>query len=114
MEVSVASPSLIEVRLFKRDQWAGDVEAPGVAVACSPARGVLAARARVPLRVRVYADCWGLYRDQLLIQVQDVAPVVLDVWVQADGAPLQLALAPAAPPGRQPTMWHVFTILKAY
>nr|XP_049694118.1 uncharacterized protein LOC110383233 [Helicoverpa armigera] len=93
-------------RTLDADEWASGVRAAGVALACVPARGVLAARACTALAVRVYADCWGLYHDQLLIQIAGVAPVVLDVWVEALGPPLQLALRPApAPADRPPTMW---------
>ncbi|CAH0585978.1 unnamed protein product [Chrysodeixis includens] len=82
-------------RKLVSEQWDGDVPAPGVAVQCAPAGGVLAAHAEVRVHVRVLADCWGLYHDQLLVQVENVEPLVLDVWVEALGPPLQLALRPA-------------------
>lgn len=46
------------------------MRAPGVALQVAPSAGVLAAHARAPLHVSVYADCWGLYHDQLLILVR--------------------------------------------
>lgn len=94
-------------RSLAPDQWAGDVRAPGVALQVAPSAGVLAAHARAPLHVSVYADCWGLYHDQLLILIDNIEPIVLDVWVEAVGAPLQLAIsAPPAPSLDDiPTMW---------
>ncbi|XP_075977863.1 uncharacterized protein LOC142977675 [Anticarsia gemmatalis] len=102
-----------ECKTLDTDAVSCGVAAPGVALWCAPARGVLAARAHVDLRLLVYADCWGLYRDEILIQVEDVEPIVLQVWVQAVGAPLHVKLLPqaaAAPPAllaplAPPTVW---------
>ncbi|XP_069365312.1 uncharacterized protein [Maniola hyperantus] len=56
-------------RTIDTEQWAGDVHASGAVLQCAPRGGVLGARGRAALVVSAYADCWGLYRDQLLIQV---------------------------------------------
>ncbi|KAH9638747.1 hypothetical protein HF086_002203 [Spodoptera exigua] len=57
-------------RTLATEEWAAGAGAAGVALQCAPARGVLAAHAHAPLRLSVYADCWGLYHDQLLILVR--------------------------------------------
>ncbi|XP_073956444.1 uncharacterized protein [Choristoneura fumiferana] len=86
------------------DRWAGDVRAPGVALQCAPAAGACAAGARAAIDVAVYADCWGCYRDQLLIMVEGVEPVVVDVWVEVVGRPLKFATA-GDDPEYDATMW---------
>ncbi|KAL0839196.1 hypothetical protein ABMA28_017164 [Loxostege sticticalis] len=57
---------------LRTDAWAVDVRDPGLAIEISPACGVLGARASLALTVSVYADCWGLYRDQILIKVREI------------------------------------------
>ncbi|CAB3221206.1 unnamed protein product [Arctia plantaginis] len=90
---------------LRQDKWADEVCESGVALACCPASGTLASRAQVELRVQVYADCWGLYRDQILIQVKDVDPIVLDVWIHVEGPALQFKIQPNYTPQDLPTMW---------
>ncbi|KAF9407257.1 hypothetical protein HW555_012661 [Spodoptera exigua] len=96
-------------RTLATEEWAAGAGAAGVALQCAPARGVLAAHARASLRLSVYADCWGLYHDQLLILIDDVEPIVLDVWIEAVGPPLQLAINAITRPEQSldvaPTMW---------
>ncbi|KAG6449224.1 hypothetical protein O3G_MSEX005921 [Manduca sexta] len=83
----------VHTRTLHADQWLCDVRAPGVRLQCSPARGALPPRSAADVLVSVYAACWGLYRDQILIHVEGVEPVVLDVWVQAVGVPLHFAIS---------------------
>ncbi|XP_013134078.1 PREDICTED: uncharacterized protein LOC106099931 [Papilio polytes] len=71
-----------------------DAEAAGVRVQCLPAGGVLVAGGTSHLALGVHAHTWGLYRDQLLLQTEQMAPLVLDVWAEVVGAPLQFALRP--------------------
>ncbi|KAL0883530.1 hypothetical protein ABMA27_016895, partial [Loxostege sticticalis] len=93
-------------RTLTTDAWAVDVRDPGLAIEISPACGVLGARASLALTVSVYADCWGLYRDQILIKIEKLEPIVADVWVEAVGPPLQLMRAPSdGGTDLAPTLW---------
>ncbi|CAH0715906.1 unnamed protein product, partial [Brenthis ino] len=69
--------------------------APGVALQCAPAAGKLPPRGLVKLTVAVCADSWGLYHDQIVIQVEHLEAIVIDVWVEVTGSPLQFALRPS-------------------
>lgn len=51
------------------DEWAQDIRDPGVVVQCCPREGVLSAQETIDFVVQVYADCWGLYHDQVLLKV---------------------------------------------
>ncbi|XP_045772964.1 uncharacterized protein LOC123872625 [Maniola jurtina] len=96
-------------RTVDREQWAGDVHCSGVVLDVRARGGRLAARRSVAVRVSAYAACWGLYRDQLLIQVEGLSPLVLDVWVQAVGAPLQFPLRPAPRTAHPPALWMSYS-----
>ncbi|CAH2096668.1 unnamed protein product [Euphydryas editha] len=86
------------------EQWAGDVREPGVVLQCEPASGELRACTKIVVQVSVYADCWGLYHDQILIQIENLEPLILDVWIEAVGLPLEFALRPNDIQ-TQPTLW---------
>ncbi|XP_053609178.1 uncharacterized protein LOC128674563 [Plodia interpunctella] len=98
------------VTTLAADKWAANMRDPGVAMEVLPARGQLApgrcARAGAEpasvarVAVDVYADCAGLYHDQLLVQIENVEPIIVDVWVEALAVPLVFYSAPAgdAPP----------------
>ncbi|CAB3221204.1 unnamed protein product [Arctia plantaginis] len=92
-------------RTIETDQWAGDVCESGVALSCHPTSGVLASCAHVEIIVQVYADCWGVYRDQILIQVENVDPIVVDIWMQVIGSPLQFKIQPNYSQDELPIMW---------
>ncbi|XP_059045663.1 uncharacterized protein LOC131841361 [Achroia grisella] len=84
-------------------RWAAMMRDPGLALEVKPASGVLAGQSQVELTVRVYSDCWGLYRDQIMIQIESLEPIILDVWVEILGAPLYF---PAKrPDGDSPVLW---------
>ncbi|XP_052747829.1 uncharacterized protein LOC116413117 [Galleria mellonella] len=76
---------------------------PGLALEVKPASGVLSGLSRMELTVRVYADCWGLYRDQVIIQIEHLEPIIIDVWVEAVGAPLHFSIK--QPDDESPTLW---------
>ncbi|XP_037294362.1 uncharacterized protein LOC115442940 [Manduca sexta] len=97
----------VHSRTLHADQWVCDVRAPGVRLQCSPARGALPPRSAADVLVSVYAACWGLYRDQILIHVEGVEPVVLDVWVQAVGVPLHFAISSEQEAQTDSVLWCV-------
>ncbi|XP_063363943.1 uncharacterized protein LOC134652710 [Cydia amplana] len=73
------------------DLWAGDVREPGVAIQCTPAKGICMVGQSVDILVQVYADCWGLYYNQIMLMVDHVEPIVVDVWIEVVGPVLQFA-----------------------
>ncbi|XP_046965877.1 uncharacterized protein LOC124534209 [Vanessa cardui] len=85
-------------------QWIGDVHSPGVILQCEPASGDLRSRSKSSIQVSVYADCWGFYYDQILIQIENLEPLIVDVWIEAVGEPLEFALRPIDQL-TQPTLW---------
>ncbi|XP_063536016.1 uncharacterized protein LOC134745854 [Cydia strobilella] len=81
----------IDALTFGGDRWAGDVRSPGVAIQCTPAKGICMVGQSVDIFVQVYADCWGLYYDQIMLMVEHVEPIVVDVWIEVVGPVLQFA-----------------------
>ncbi|XP_072948710.1 uncharacterized protein [Epargyreus clarus] len=91
-------------RELQNDQWAPNVQDPGLAVQCSPPEGVMTSQGQVKIVVSVYADCWGLYQDQILIQIDKLEPIILDLWVEAVGPPLLFAINPTFE-HNSPVLW---------
>ncbi|KAL4708187.1 hypothetical protein ACJJTC_005329 [Scirpophaga incertulas] len=89
------------------DPWAADVENPGIILQAEPSSGVLGPLDKVAVIISVYADCWGLYREQIHILIEKLEPMVIDVWIEAVGAPLTFAMQPPSLDGGDltPTLW---------
>nr|XP_037868475.1 uncharacterized protein LOC105841511 isoform X2 [Bombyx mori] len=77
-------------RTISSDVWSSGVRECGVGVLCSQTP----AGDAVCVDVSVYADCWGLYRDQILIQIENLDPLIFDIFIEVVGPPLQFALKP--------------------
>ncbi|CAH2981088.1 unnamed protein product [Chilo suppressalis] len=93
-------------RTLASDPWAADVTEAGVAIQVSPSGGVLGPCARIELTISAYADCWGLYRDQILIMMEKLEPLVVDVWLEVAGAPLSFCMRPNSDCDEEtPTLW---------
>ncbi|CAG9562244.1 unnamed protein product [Danaus chrysippus] len=80
------------VHTREEDQWSEVVHHPGYSLSCSPSHGSLAANTSAYFTVSVFAGTWGLYYDQIIIMVEELEPLVIDVWVEAVGSPLSFAL----------------------
>ncbi|OWR52092.1 hypothetical protein KGM_209411 [Danaus plexippus plexippus] len=85
------------------DQWSETVHHPGYSLACSPSHGTLAANTSACFSVSVFADTWGLYYDQIIILIEQLEPLVIDVWVEVVGSPLSFALRTRDSPW--PVLW---------
>ncbi|XP_047503807.1 uncharacterized protein LOC125048897 [Pieris napi] len=84
--------SRVHKKTINIDKWASDVEEPGIVIECAASQRILSPCGQVDITVSVYADCWGLYHDQVLIKIDRLDPLVLDVWIEAVGPPLLFPL----------------------
>ncbi|CAG4955820.1 unnamed protein product [Colias eurytheme] len=91
-------------RTLNPDKWADDVKEPGVVIECA-SKDLLQPCGQEEVTVSVYADCWGLYHDQILIQIENIEPLILDVWIEAVGPPLQFALHSPGHENEAPIIW---------
>nr|XP_032517377.1 uncharacterized protein LOC116770133 [Danaus plexippus plexippus] len=91
------------VHTREEDQWSETVHHPGYSLACSPSHGTLAANTSACFSVSVFADTWGLYYDQIIILIEQLEPLVIDVWVEVVGSPLSFALRTRDSPW--PVLW---------
>ncbi|CAH2048145.1 unnamed protein product, partial [Iphiclides podalirius] len=82
-----------------------EVSESGVRVRCVPAKGRLGAGSVARIEVSVLAGTWGLYREQLLVQIENMEPVILDIWIEAVGGPLRFSLKPNGKYDDPPVLW---------
>ncbi|XP_041979288.1 uncharacterized protein LOC121733183 [Aricia agestis] len=73
------------------DQWL--LHDSGIAVECTPWSMVVRAGGRGEVVVTVHGDTWGVYRERLLVMVEKLEPLVIDLWIEVFGAPLQFAIS---------------------
>ncbi|CAK1554564.1 unnamed protein product [Leptosia nina] len=95
----------VHKRTLRSDKWADDVRTPGVIIECKASENALAPCGMVEVTVSVYADCWGLYHDQVLIMIDNVDSIVLDVWIEVVGPPLYFPLQGQCHDACTPILW---------
>ena len=75
------------------DEWEEGATTHGIYIKHDPAHDVLKSHGKVNVDVWVYANTWGYYLDEIVIEIGEIEPFRASIIVEVVGSPLELPFA---------------------
>ncbi|KAF2903634.1 hypothetical protein ILUMI_02541 [Ignelater luminosus] len=84
---------LAKLNIRKKDEWEESINGNfGIVVKPKPEKKLLAAHGSVEIDIWVYANTWGIYVEEILIEVNDIIPFCFSLLIQIVGIPIEFPI----------------------
>ncbi|GJQ87786.1 hypothetical protein Trydic_g18642 [Trypoxylus dichotomus] len=84
---------LAEIGMAKSTAWEDLIAANGIVLKIEQSNNSIGAYERIEIDVWVYANTWGLYLDEILIDISQLTPFCVSVLIEVVGLPVQFPIA---------------------
>lgn len=85
---------MVSIIYFTVGYWEKSVvPGVGIAIKVEPPHGEIHEEKSVEIDISVYANTWGIYIEEIMIEINDIAPFCLKLLIEVVGLPLEYPIA---------------------
>ncbi|KRT79609.1 hypothetical protein AMK59_7462, partial [Oryctes borbonicus] len=84
---------LAELKMAKSTAWEDLIAANGIVIKIEQTKNSIGAYENIKIDVWVYANTWGLYLDEIVIDISQLTPFCASLLVEVVGLPVEFPIA---------------------